>query len=160
VFHREEPLRRARVIGIGEENAGDDGVGLAVVRYLRERGVPAGVELLTIPEASALIPLLATPAPVVLVDAVLAAPPGAVFDLAPEALDPGRGSTSSHLLTIPQAIALTRALAGDAFATSLRIVAVTIERPRGYRWTLSPAVAAVIPGAAARVLALLEGGAG
>lgn len=155
MVHREEPLRRARVIGIGEEGAGDDGVGIAVVRYLRERGVPAGVELLTIPEASALIPLLATPAAVVLIDAVLAAPPGAVLELTPEALEPGRASPSSHLLAVPLAIALARALAGGAFAPSLLIVAVTIERPRGYRRSLSRAVAGAVPGAAARVLALL-----
>ena len=34
-----------RIVGLGQPAAGDDGVGLAVLDWLRERGVPAGVEL-------------------------------------------------------------------------------------------------------------------
>ena len=45
---------RARVIGLGQAAAGDDGVGLAVLDALRARGVPADVELVRATEDVAL----------------------------------------------------------------------------------------------------------
>ena len=149
---------RARVIGLGQAAAGDDGVGLAVLAYLRERGVPDGVEALLVSEPSALIPLLETPVPVVLVDAVLGTPPGEVIELGPDELD-NRAllSVSSHGMGIPQAVGMARVLAGDAVSPSIRIVGVTIVQPDRFQHGLSPEVAAAIPRAAERALALVKG---
>jgi hydrogenase maturation protease len=149
---------RARIIGLGQAAAGDDGVGLAVLEWLREHGVPDGVELVRAAEDSALIPLLQTPAAVVLVDAVLGTPPGETCELTPEQLASGAlRSLSTHGMGVRQALQLAQILAPDAALPSIRIVAVTISRPLRYEQRLSPAVAAAVPRAAERVLALLGG---
>ena len=151
-------MTTARVIGLGQSAAGDDGIGLAVVDALRARGVPPGVELVRASEDAALVSLLETAAPVVLVDAVLGSPPGEILDLDPAelALRDARG-VSTHGIGVADAIALARALVPDGVTPSIRVVAVTIERPARHEARLSPAVAAALPRAVARVLALVGG---
>jgi hydrogenase maturation protease len=62
----------ARIIGIGQATAGDDGVGIAVVRRLKKMALPDGIEVVEIAEPSALIDsLLGGADPVILVDAVV-----------------------------------------------------------------------------------------
>ena len=149
---------RALIVGLGQAAAGDDGVGLAVVTYLRDHVIPDQVEALLVSEPSALIPLLETPVPVVLVDAVLGAPPGEVIELAPHELDSRAPlSVSSHGMGISQAIGIARVLAGGAISPSIRIVAVTIVQPDRFQHGLSPMVAAAVPRAAERALALVNG---
>jgi hydrogenase maturation protease len=146
----------ARVIAIGQGAAGDDGVGFAVLDRLRADGVPADVELRRAEEDAALVTLLATPHPVVIVDAVLGSPPGRVVDLDPAQLAAaGLPPVSTHGLGVAQAIALARVLAPEDVAPSIRIVGVTIERPQRYAQTLSAPVAAAVAPAAARVRALV-----
>ncbi len=148
----------ARVIALGQAAAGDDGVAFAVLERLRARGVPPGVELLRAAEDFALVPLLETPATVVIVDAVLQNPPGRVLELTPEDLaSAGHRAVSTHGVGICQAIELARTLTPAQSAASIRIVAVTISRPRRYVQRLSPAVAAAVPAAVERVLALVGG---
>ena len=151
-------MTSARVIGLGQPAAGDDGVGLAVVDALRACGAPAGVELVRAPEDAALVSLLETSAPVVLVDAVIGSPAGEVVELDPAELArrDARG-VSTHGIGVADAIALARALVPDGVAPSIRVVAVTIERPARHGAGLSPAVAAALPRAVARVLALVGG---
>jgi hydrogenase maturation protease len=145
---------RALVVGLGQPAAGDDGVGFEAVAYLRRHGEPAGVELLMVREPSALIPLLlAGPAPMVLVDAVLADPPGRVLDLDFEALEArALRPVSSHGLDLCGAVELARALGGGEVPGRIRVVAVSIARPRGLGCGLSPEVVAAVPIAVARVL--------
>ncbi|MFT3772165.1 MAG: hydrogenase maturation protease [Minicystis sp.] len=146
------------VIGIGQRTAGDDGVGLAVLDAIRARGLPRGVELVAAAEGSALVPLIASAGRVVLVDAVLAAPPGRVLDLAPADLAAGEAaSISTHGLGVGQAIELARITDPGGVAAEIQIVAVTIDRPPRGAIGLSPAVAAAVPRAAARVLSLAGG---
>jgi hydrogenase maturation protease len=149
-------VTRARVIALGQGAAGDDGVGLAVLERLHTEGVPAHVELVRAAEDAALVTLLETSVPVVLVDAVLGSPPGEVLELSPADLErlPVR-PISTHGLGVAQALALARTLAPDRVAPVIRIVGVTIEKPTRYRQELSPAVAAAVARAAARVRALL-----
>ena len=148
----------ARIIGLGQAAAGDDAVGLAVLEWLREHGVPEGVELVRAAEESALIPLLETPAAVVLVDAVLGTPPGEIRELTPEQIaTAGLLPLSTHGMGVPQALQLAQILAPDAVSPSIRIVAVTISRPGRYEQQLSRAVAAAVPRAAERILALVGG---
>jgi hydrogenase maturation protease len=149
-----------RVIAMGQTAAGDDGVGFAVLDRLRQDGVPADVELLRAEEDAALVDLLRTRRAVVIVDAVLGTPAGRVVDLAPDDLA-ARGLTpvSTHGIGVVQAIALARAVAvaADDVAPTIRIVGVTIERPARFEQALSPAVAAAVGAAAARVRACCGG---
>lgn len=144
---------RIRVIGLGQAAAGDDQVGLAVIEHLRSRGAPEHLELLCAPEPSALLPLLETPAPVVLVDAVLAAPAGEVLVLEPDELEQrGLSTMSTHGLGVAQAVALARLLSPSVVSPSIRVVGVSISRPERFRRGLSPEVAAAVPRAAEQVL--------
>ncbi|WP_052518269.1 hydrogenase maturation protease [Archangium violaceum] len=144
---------RVRVIGLGQAAAGDDQVGIAVIEHLRALGAPERLELLLAPEPSALLPLLETPAPVVLVDAVLAAPAGEVLVLEPDELEQrGLSTMSTHGLGVAQAVALARLLSPSGVSPSIRIVGVSISRPERFRQGLSPEVAAAVPRAAEQVL--------
>jgi hydrogenase maturation protease len=148
-----------RIIGLGQPVAGDDGVGIAIVRRLREQGVPPGAELCEVPEPTALIPLLATHAPVVLVDAAVGGRrPGEVLVLTPDAFAGGRAvPLSTHGLGVLQAVELARTLTPEAVSRRIQIVAVTIVRPARHGDGLSPEVAAAVPRAVAAVRALAEG---
>lgn len=145
----------ARVIGIGQRNAGDDGAGLAVVRALREMGPAPGVELFEVAEAVALVPLLETDQPVVLVDAAVTGPrPGSVLDLTPEQLaTTGVTPASSHGLGVGEAIELARILFPETLSPRISVVGIAIARPDGYRQGLSAEVLAAIPAAIEAVLA-------
>jgi hydrogenase maturation protease len=148
---------QARVIGLGQAAAGDDQVGLAVIEHLREAGASGRVELLVAAEPSALLPLLETAVPVVLVDAVLAAPAGQVLMLEPEELEQrGLSTMSTHGLGVAQAVALARLLSPAAVSPSIHIVAVSISRPERFQQGLSPEVAAAVPRAAEHILRTLD----
>ncbi len=148
----------ARVIALGQAAAGDDGVALVILERLRECGVPESVELVHAADDLALVPLLETPVPVVIVDAVLHSPRGQVLVLTPEELARrGLRPISTHGVGVCHAIELARTLAPERGAPSIRIVAVTISRPRRYTQRLSPTVAAAVPVAVERLLRLLGG---
>jgi hydrogenase maturation protease len=144
---------RVRVIGLGQAAAGDDQVGFAVLEHLRSLGVHERLELLQVAEPSALLPLLETPVPVVLVDAVLAAPPGEVLMLELDELaQRGLSTLSTHGLGVAQAVSLARLLSPSGVSPSIRIVGVSISRPERFRQGLSAEVAAAVPLAAERIL--------
>ena len=139
-----------RIVGLGEPAAGDDGVGIAVLDWLRERGVPAGIALAEVRDASGLLPLLESPGRVVLVDAAIGGAPGRVVELAPAELDCSHLlPLSTHGVGVAQMIALAAMLTPDRLAPSIRIVAITIAKPRTYLKALSAAVNAAVPRAAA-----------
>ncbi len=82
----------ARIIGIGQATAGDDGVGIAVARRLRELGLPESVEVIEIAEPSALIDFALFGAdPIILIDAIVGGgEPGRIVQFeAVDALAPG-----------------------------------------------------------------------
>ena len=148
-------MKGARIIGVGQPLAGDDGVGLAVVEHLRARGVPAGVELCLASEAAALVELCAHDGPVVIVDALLAPPPGRVCEVDGAALeDAGFSPLSSHGVGLREAIELARALAPGRFTPRLALVGVTIAWARPGARRLSISVAAAVPRAATLALTL------
>jgi len=151
-------MNGCRIIGVGQPMAGDDGAGPAVIAWLREIALPAGIHADTVPEPSALIPLLDGPnlPPLVVVDAVLADPAGQVIELSPwEIAARTLASVSSRAMSVGQALALADALRPAGVAPpDVQLVAISITRPpRGAR-TLSPAVAAAVPLAADLALAL------
>ncbi|SRR5581483_8621856 len=145
----------ARVIGIGREWSGDDGVGIAVVRMLRE--LDARCDLVELEEPSRLIELLTGGAdPVVLVDAVLdQGPPGRVLLIGSEA----RGAHSDHPLSthgvgVMEAIELARIAHPEQAAKRIFIVGITIRETSGQGQGLSAAVEAAVAQAAAQALRL------
>ena len=148
----------ARVIALGQAAAGDDGVALVILEQLRAHGVPDGVELLHAADAFALVPLLDTATPVVIVDAVLHAPDGEVLELSPQQLaERDVRPISTHGVGVCQAIELAYTLAPEKGTPAIRIVAVSINQPRRYAQQLSRAVAAAVPLAVERVLAVIGG---
>jgi hydrogenase maturation protease len=147
------------VVGLGHVAAGDEGgVGPAVLKGLRQRGVPEGVELVRLSDPLGLVPLLEGGGRVVLVDAMLAPPAGAVLEIELEELSPEAPlPASSHAAGAMQAFELARALSPLGAAPDLRVVAITIDLSDRCRARLSPAVDAAVPRAVERVLALLSG---
>lgn len=146
---------KVRVVGVGQPAAGDDGVGRRVVGALSAVSLPPGVALLEVSEPSALVEWMAEQAPIVVVDAVLGAPPGQVLELTPDELaqkPPLR--ISSHGLGVSEAIQLARTL--HPVLAPVFIVAVTINPPARHQTGLTPEVNAAVPLAVARVLSLLE----
>ncbi|WP_437707110.1 hydrogenase maturation protease [Sorangium sp. So ce448] len=120
----------ARIIGLGQRAAGDDAAGLAVIEALRRRGLPGDTEVVEARDATALVSLLQTPSAVVVVDAVLASPPGEVLDLSPSDLAAGAPvPVSTHGLGVGQAIELARITAPDRLSPDIRIVGVSIGGP-------------------------------
>jgi hydrogenase maturation protease len=147
----------ARVIGLGQRAAGDDGAGLVVLEALRAQGLPEGIELHEAAEATAIVPLLETKGRVILVDALLGAEPGAVLTLSPEQLEEGGLSPlSTHGVSVAQAIALARMLSPEV-SPEIRLVGIGVRRPERYSHELSPEVLRAIPRAVDAVLALLGG---
>jgi hydrogenase maturation protease len=142
---------------VGERIAGDDGVGPAVIDRLRGEPLPADVGLVELSDPSALVPLLdETHGRLVVVDAVLAEPPGEVRALDLAALETAALTpVSSHGLSVGQALALAAATRAPAAASpEVRVVAINIGRPTRGLPGLSPAVAASVPRAARVALAL------
>jgi hydrogenase maturation protease len=136
-----------RVIGLGQAAAGDDAVGLHVVRALE--GV-AGVEGVALSDAAALIEWL-DGTPIAVVDAVIGEP-GAIHEVGVEALA-RTPAVSTHGIGLVEAVGLARALEGDACADGLTVFAIGIEAPRALSIGLSPEVAAAVPRAVERVRA-------
>jgi hydrogenase maturation protease len=148
----------ARIAGIGQRAAGDDGVALAVLDELGRRSLPEGTALVPLRDAMQLVDLLQSSEPLVLIDALLASPAGLVVELAPHELsERAPQPSSSHGLGAAQAIELARTLSPREQGSELRVVAITISRPERYRIGLSPEVAAAVPKAADHVLRMLGG---
>ena len=107
------------VIGLGNELRGDDAAGLEVVRRLRGRDLPPGIQVHAHGgEAVALLDVWADARAALLVDTMRGGggPPGTVhrFDLSPKSkrqrLDAPLPSTSTHSIGVQQAIELGRTL--------------------------------------------------
>lgn len=150
---------RGRVIGLGRALACDDAVGLLVVEHLRRVGVPVGVELHAVSDASAIVPLLQTASPVAIVDAIASRrAPGEIVTLDEGALRTARARpVSSHGVDVADAVALARAVDPTATSPRIALVGVAIAHATELGVEPSPAVRAAIPAAARAALAWLDG---
>lgn len=147
-------MRRC-ILGLGQRAAGDDGVGYAVIEALRRRTLPEGLEVLYVPEPVEIVPIVRDGASIVLVDALVGTPPGAVLVLRPEDLTTAPSDpASSHGFGVRQAVELARILTPASAHVPVRVVAVTIPRPDRFRVGLTAEVEAAVPLAADRALAL------
>jgi hydrogenase maturation protease len=148
---------RAQIIGIGQDTAGDDGVGLAVTRWIVAQGLSEGISVIEQAEPSALITQFHSGAEcVILVDAIVdGGESGRVVQI-----DPGGAGVvesqlfSTHGIGLLDAIALAGMLDKNAMPRRIAIVGVTIAPPTRHRPVLSEAVAAAIPRAAQLALDL------
>lgn len=146
---------RARVVGLGQRLAGDDGVGPAVLDELRRTGVPPEVELCEATDATALLTLLETPCPVFVVDALVG--PGRMGDVvdlpAEEVVAANDRPLSTHGLGVAAVIGLAGLLFGQRASAHVRIVGVRIALPQRGNTGMSPAVSAGVTRAARALLA-------
>lgn len=152
----------ALIVAVGQRLAGDDGAGPAVIDHLRGSPLPPGVTVAEVREPSALLPLFERgdkggerPRTLVLVDGVLASPAGEVLALTADDIETRNlVSVSSHGLSVGQAVALGRAVNPDGGPRAVHVVAITITSAARGVPGLSASVAAAVPRAAARALAL------
>jgi hydrogenase maturation protease len=113
------------VVGIGNPSRGDDGVGIAVARRLRERDLPRVRVVESNGDVGTVMQAFADYAQVILVDASHGgARPGAVrrFDARAERLPLALGGSSTHGLGLAEAIELARAL--GALPPSVAVYAI------------------------------------
>ena len=147
-------ITAVRIIGVGHPSAGDDAVGLVVARRVRALA-HSTVEVFEIVDPSRLIPLLFTPSPVVIVDAVLGA--GAVghvvvFDAEVPPTGCACQPVSSHGLDVRSAVGLARLVSTGPMSPRISIVGVTISKPVGFSHGLSGPVEASVERAALTAL--------
>lgn len=152
-----EKAKKTYIIGCGNILAGDDGVGIAVVRRLREQNdLPAGVEII---EAGvpglALVELMLGADKVVLVDAFLGGTvPGTVRRFGEKELPPvGYNAGQSHGIGLREALSFARGVLSGRCPAEVVVVGIEIERPRRWVEGLSPAVEAAVARAADMVRA-------
>jgi hydrogenase maturation protease len=144
------------VIGLGNDQRGDDGSGLEVARALRPRLEGKARVEECVSEGIALLDLWRDAERVLVVDAVRSgAPPGTVHRLEPG--DPAfrgiRTGTSTHGLSLAEAVALAKGLG----CLPHRLVVYGIEAENVAMGNgLTPSVARGVKEATARILAELE----
>lgn len=148
------------VIGCGNELAGDDGVGIAVVRLLKDEvSLPEHVEVMEagIPGLS-LVELMLGAEKVVLVDSFLGGgEPGTVRCFTEEELPPlGYNTGQSHGIGLREALSFARRVMPANFPAQVVVVGVEIQRPRRWVQGLTPAVAAAVDQAVQVVVEQLE----
>lgn len=147
-------MKRVRVIGCGNPDAGDDALGLMAVRSARER-IPETVETIEAGTAARVIDLLEDVDAVVLVDAVRSVgmeTDGGLIRLVAagsEVLMGVRTSLSSHGLGLVEVLGLA-----SAVGPLPRVVFLGLEAGRTTMGSgLSPHVAAGLPGLVDAVVA-------
>lgn len=142
------------VIGVGNEFRRDDGIGPALVEYLRPLDLARVRLVIADGEPTQLLDAWAGADLAVVVDAVLLEPslPGRIHRTSVEQIPRSGRAPSSHGLGIPEALLLGQAL--DRIPRRMAVFAVEAAE-FGYGNGLSAAVAAALPDLAEAVLAEL-----
>jgi hydrogenase maturation protease len=139
-------------IGVGNPFRGDDGAGIAVLRYLRGE-MPPGVKIVEeTGDGAELLEAWKGADCVILVDAVQSgAPPGTIhrLDARIEMIPTWFSHSSTHLFGVAEAIELARAM-GDLPAQLIVYGIAGLDFSAGTE--LSPEIAEVIPAAANLIL--------
>ncbi len=146
------------IIGLGQPTAGDDGIGIAVARRLRNDTFRAPVEVYEVSDPSQLIDLLNDIDRAILIDAVVGnGEPGHITCLtANDLADAGVKPISSHGLSIVQILNLAHTLAPHTPTAEIHIVGITINQPEQYFLEMSPPIRAAVSRAVAVVHEMLE----
>jgi hydrogenase maturation protease len=151
---------RARIVGIGQEAAGDDAIGIAVARKLNQMDLPDDVEVIERAEPFTLIAQLTDGAErVILIDAIVdVGSAGRVIEIDPLQSGVVDGKPlSTHGIGLLDAIELARILNQATMPPRIVIVGITIKPPASYEVKLSDSVAAAILPAAELALRLAAG---
>lgn len=147
------PARRTLLLGLGNDILTDDGVGLYVVRQLRDTlaGCPAIDVRETMEMGLALLDFISGYETVVLVDSIQTGrvAPGVVHELDAAALRQLTGRTP-HFVGIGETLALGRHL-GLPMPQQVRIFAIEVADPFTLGAALSPALQAALPAIVERV---------
>ncbi len=151
------------VLGLGNPILTDDGVGIHVIRQVAAWYRPAAGDSVTFAEASVgglrLLEVITGYGRLILVDAIrtLGGVAGQCCQLGVNDLLSPLHAGSTHDLSFAGALAFGRGI-GMALPTddNITIVAVEVEDVLTFSETLTPAVAAALPHAVARVLELLQ----
>ncbi|MFZ6182798.1 hydrogenase maturation protease [Nannocystis pusilla] len=147
----------ARVIGVGQRLAGDDGVGIRVAERLRSLDLE-DVQVAFIASTTDLIAALTGAQRVIVVDAVLGVgEPGRLHIATPEDFAAQHlVAITTHGLDLPAAVALARALYPETVAPVIQIVGIEIERPATLDEELSPPATAAVEAAVRAVVVMLR----
>jgi hydrogenase maturation protease len=149
-----------RLVGIGQPAAGDDGVGIAVVRAVGEHSWSKKLEIHETSDPLRLFEWMHQRCRIILVDAVIGkGQRGAVAWLSLEDLAGGSVyPVSSHGINVAQVLELGRVLAPRPAKPRISIIAVTIHVPSGQSYGLSSEVAAAVPKAVDLIRNFVAGG--
>ena len=143
-----------KVIGVGNSDRGDDGVGPAVASRVAERTLGIDISV-SAADPSRLLDEWAGAGRVVIIDAVVdGSEPGtvSVIDAGAGEIPPDAGSVSSHGMGVAAAVDLGRAL--ERLPEELVVVGVSARSFDGTG--LTEEVAAAIPGAVDAVLEVMS----
>ncbi len=144
---------RLMVIGCGNLLASDDGVGIEIVRQLKEIKLPLGVQIV---EAGTpglqLLDIWEEAEQVIIVDAVRSGEPVGMIHWFDDSFLPPREimPLSSHGINVIDAIALGKLM--GRIPQEIRILGVEILSSEPYNEGLTPQVASAVPQAIQRVL--------
>ncbi|MGD0229995.1 MAG: hydrogenase maturation protease [Syntrophorhabdales bacterium] len=149
-------FQKTLILGLGNTILGDDGVGICVAREIRNNW--AGDPLVEIIEASlggmVLLDLITGFDRVIVVDAIMTndtKPVGNVYDLTLDDLGGLIVPYASHALDLKTTIELGKRI-GYKMPATVRIYAVKIEENTVFTEKLTPAVGAVVPALAGRLI--------
>jgi hydrogenase maturation protease len=147
-----------RVLCLGNELVGDDGVAIRIGRVLRKLRLPDGVSVELVPQLGFdLLDLVASTDHIVLVDAMSTGRPvGTCVTLEGRAIERySAGASASHTLGIAELMALAHRLVPEKTPATLHFVGVEGAAFGEYGMHLSPEVAAAIPAAVEAVLRIV-----
>jgi hydrogenase maturation protease len=147
-----------RVLCLGNELVGDDGVAIRIGRVLCGLRLPDGVGVELVPQLGFdLLDLVASADRIVLVDAMTTGRPvGTCVTLEGRAIERySAGASASHTLGIAELMELAHRLAPEQRVASLFFVGVEGKAFGEYGTELSPEVAAAIPAAVEAILRIV-----
>ena len=147
---------RTLVLGLGNELAADDAVGLLVARAVREQAADAVDVVESSASGMALIEIFARYDRAIVVDSIRTGrnPPGTITELGLEQI--GRvAAPSLHQAGLPEMAAVAERL-GLGFPSEIRVLAVEVLDPFTLGGAVSTAVGAAVDELARRVRARVE----
>lgn len=139
---------KIKIIGCGNPLAGDDGVGVHVIRQLKNISLPDKVSVMEGgTDPLNLLEMLRGAEKVILVDAVRGAgEPGEVYVLGVEQLDlEAEAGVSLHQFSLAHVLRLGQALCPKEMPLEIVVVGVEAQETSPFNTGLSPAVEAAVP---------------
>jgi hydrogenase maturation protease len=136
---------RCLLLALGNDILGDDGVGLAAARLLKEEFQEAVDIVETFGAGLALIKLLEGYDQALLLDTIFTgvAPPGTILEFCREDFQKAE-APSAHYVGLPEVLRQAESL-GIEFPQDLRILALEVENPFEFHAGLGPSTRGALP---------------